>query len=193
VIEELTLSEVLDFVGSAAQGDILYRDAATWARLGAGTSGHFLQTQGAGANPQWAEASGGSGDVIQSRVVLTDTQIQSLNTTPVEVIAAPGASKYIRVLGCFAVKNTSAGTYAATANLRIRYAGIATDLVTASGLLLNSLDKRWKYFNVVDVTTSTTDSANTAVQVSSSADVTGGNAANYIVVEVLYSVVDDGP
>jgi hypothetical protein len=52
--EECTLSEVLDFVGSAAQGDILYRGAATWARLGAGTSGHYLKTQGAGANPTWA-------------------------------------------------------------------------------------------------------------------------------------------
>ncbi len=59
--EECTLSEVLDFVGSAAQGDVLYRGAATWTRLGAGTSGQFLQTQGAGANPVWATASGGSG------------------------------------------------------------------------------------------------------------------------------------
>lgn len=56
-LEELTLSEVLDFIGSAAQGDILYRGAASWARLGAGTSGQFLQTQGAGANPQWASVS----------------------------------------------------------------------------------------------------------------------------------------
>lgn len=55
-IEELTLSELLDFIGSAAQGDILYRDAAGWARLGAGTSGQFLKTQGAGANPTWASA-----------------------------------------------------------------------------------------------------------------------------------------
>lgn len=52
--EELTLSDVLDFVGSAAQGDILIRGAATWTRLGAGTSGQFLKTQGAGANPLWA-------------------------------------------------------------------------------------------------------------------------------------------
>lgn len=58
-IEELTLSEALDFIGSAAQGDILYRDASAWARLPAGTSGQFLQTQGAAANPQWATASGG--------------------------------------------------------------------------------------------------------------------------------------
>ena len=51
--EACTLSEVLDFIGSAAQGDILYRGASTWARLGAGTSGYALQTGGAGANPSW--------------------------------------------------------------------------------------------------------------------------------------------
>lgn len=59
-IEELTLSEALDLIGSAAQGDILYRGASAWARLGAGTSGYYLKTLGAGANPTWA-ASGGNG------------------------------------------------------------------------------------------------------------------------------------
>jgi hypothetical protein len=52
--EECTLSDLLDFIGSAAQGDILYRGASGWARLGAGTTGQVLQTQGAAANPQWA-------------------------------------------------------------------------------------------------------------------------------------------
>jgi hypothetical protein len=51
--EECTLSEVLDFIGSAAQGDILYRGASGWARLGAGTAGNVLCTNGAGANPAW--------------------------------------------------------------------------------------------------------------------------------------------
>lgn len=55
--EECTLSEVLDFIGSAAQGDILYRGASAWERLAAGTSGQLLQTLGSGANPQWANAS----------------------------------------------------------------------------------------------------------------------------------------
>lgn len=63
--EELTLSAVLDFVGSAAQGDVLYRGAATWTRLGAGTSGQFLQTQGTGANPQWASVA--TGQIIHVR------------------------------------------------------------------------------------------------------------------------------
>jgi hypothetical protein len=69
--EECTLSEVLDFIGSAAQGDILYRDASAWARLGAGTSGQLLKTLGAGANPTWATVAGVSGgmDFIQTAAV----------------------------------------------------------------------------------------------------------------------------
>ncbi len=60
-LEELTLSEALDLIGSAAQGDILYRGSSTWARLAAGSNGQFLKTQGASANPAWASiASGGS-------------------------------------------------------------------------------------------------------------------------------------
>jgi hypothetical protein len=52
--EELSLHEMLELVGSAAQGDLLYRGSASWTRLGAGSNGQYLQTQGAAANPQWA-------------------------------------------------------------------------------------------------------------------------------------------
>jgi len=45
-------------LGSDAQGDVMYYNGTDWARLGAGTSGMFLKTQGAGANPLWATASG---------------------------------------------------------------------------------------------------------------------------------------
>ena len=45
-------------VGSDAQGDVLYQDGTDYTRLGAGTSGHFLKTQGTSANPVWAEAGG---------------------------------------------------------------------------------------------------------------------------------------
>lgn len=52
-VEECSLSELLDFIGSAAQGDILYRGALAWERLAAGTSGQFLKTLGTGGNPSW--------------------------------------------------------------------------------------------------------------------------------------------
>ena len=37
------------------QGDILYRDGSGLQRLAAGTSGQFLKTQGASANPTWGD------------------------------------------------------------------------------------------------------------------------------------------
>jgi len=48
-------------IASATFGDILYRDSVSWARLPAGTSGHFLKTQGAGAAPTWATVSASGG------------------------------------------------------------------------------------------------------------------------------------
>jgi hypothetical protein len=57
--EDASLTQVLDLVGSVTYGDILYRDSTSWARLPAGTSGHFLKTQGAGAAPTWAATSAG--------------------------------------------------------------------------------------------------------------------------------------
>jgi len=38
-----------------AQGDILYFDGANWVPLAAGTNGYILQTQGAAADPVWAD------------------------------------------------------------------------------------------------------------------------------------------
>jgi len=48
------LVETDQFPSSPAQGDIVYRNASSWVRLAAGTSGHVLRTQGAAANPIWA-------------------------------------------------------------------------------------------------------------------------------------------
>lgn len=44
---------------SSAQGTVLYRGAAAWAALAPGTAGQFLKTNGAGADPAWANAAGG--------------------------------------------------------------------------------------------------------------------------------------
>ena len=59
--EDASLTQVLDLVGSVTYGDILYRDSTSWARLPAGTSGHYLQTQGAGAAPTWSAVSASGG------------------------------------------------------------------------------------------------------------------------------------
>lgn len=46
---------------SQAQGDVIYFNGTNWVRLGAGTSGHFLKTNGTGANPEWAAGGAGGG------------------------------------------------------------------------------------------------------------------------------------
>lgn len=43
-----------NFGGSPAQGAVMYFDGTKWTGLAAGTSGYFLKTQGAAANPIWA-------------------------------------------------------------------------------------------------------------------------------------------
>lgn len=52
---------------SPSQGDIIYHNGTSWVRLAAGTSGNFLKTQGAGANPTWAAASGSGGATTARR------------------------------------------------------------------------------------------------------------------------------
>lgn len=46
-------------LGSDAQGDIMYYNGTDYARLAAGSSGLFLKTLGASANPLWAAAGSG--------------------------------------------------------------------------------------------------------------------------------------
>ena len=41
-----------------AQGDLLYYDGTKWTPIVAGTTGQYLETLGAGANPQWSNPSG---------------------------------------------------------------------------------------------------------------------------------------
>jgi hypothetical protein len=65
--EEDGCCDVTDFLiqipGIAARGDILFYGAAGWELLHAGTAGHFLSTNGAGADPSWIAGGGGGGGV----------------------------------------------------------------------------------------------------------------------------------
>jgi len=47
------------------QGDILYRNGSGLQRLGAGTSGQYLETKGTGQNPVWSTVSSGAYSIAQ--------------------------------------------------------------------------------------------------------------------------------
>lgn len=60
--EECSITEILDLLGSAERGDILYRGASAWAFLAHGTSGQVLTSGGHGADPAWSDAAAASTD-----------------------------------------------------------------------------------------------------------------------------------
>jgi len=68
-------------MGSDVQGDVLYYGGTDYARLGAGTSGYFLKTQGTSANPVWAEVTGGGPSLGTNSVIRTNAKTISENIT----------------------------------------------------------------------------------------------------------------
>lgn len=115
--EEVTIEQLFSWIaGTAAQGDIFYRDGSGVARLAAGTSGQFLKTQGAGANPVWA------------------TGVSQSTGTWTPVVAFGGASVGITY-------SVQLGQYVRTGNLvtatcyvLITNKGSSTGSITISGL-----------------------------------------------------------
>lgn len=83
-----------------------------------GTSGQVLTSNGAGALPTFQTIS--SGSLLKAEGTLTNSQIKNLHATPIQVIAAPGAGKAIRVINSAAKLNyggTNAFTAAAAQNI----------------------------------------------------------------------------
>lgn len=86
-VESLTLSDVLDMIGSAAEGDILYRGASTWSRLEKGTALQRLRMNSAANAPEW-----GGGDITFSTVVTTT------GGTAIDFTSIPSGVKRITIM-----------------------------------------------------------------------------------------------
>ena len=64
-----------DTVGT--RGDVAFRGASNWQRLGAGTSGAYLQTKGTGADPIWVAVSGSVVRKTSDESVTSSTTLQN--------------------------------------------------------------------------------------------------------------------
>jgi hypothetical protein len=111
----------LDKLEDGTQGDILYYGASgAPTRLGFGTSGYFLKTQGTGANPVWAESGGGGLASVQTFTSSgTWTRPASITKVIMEVQGAGGGGSCVTSV----VLSTSGGA-----------GGCATKLLDVSGI-----------------------------------------------------------
>ena len=120
-------------LGSDAQGDVMYYDGTNWVRLAAGTSGQFLKTNGAAANPAWVTPS--SMTLLATLATTSNNSVPTgtLNLTPYRklFISLNGISASASTIGVllngitFFTLGTGASTNSAWADI---------DLATGIGL-----------------------------------------------------------
>lgn len=79
-------------MGSDAQGDILYFNGTDYVRLPAGTSGQFLETLGAGANPAWATAPGATAITMLDRNMAQLDIVNTAAETTLYSYSVPGGT-----------------------------------------------------------------------------------------------------
>ena len=123
-------------MGSDAQGDIPFYNGTDYARLAPGTSGQFLKTNGAGANPVWADATGG-GATLLGTITTTSGTSQGLTG-----LTLTGYTQLLLVFN--GVQNTGGGNYQlndGTSDLTITAAGSAL-----YGQCIISLDNGYSIF-----------------------------------------------
>jgi len=189
IIEELTLSELLDFIGSATQGDILFRGSATWARLAAGTSGQFLKTLGAGVDPVWDTAGGGgTSDILKVTGTLTDAQIRAMFGAPITLVAAVAGFIHWPV-ALYLSSNFSAGAYASGGIVNIYRNGVNPAMFSNILSISSGTTKQTSYSNLpnADFGGATASFVNTPLTVSNGTSAfTGGNAANTLAYTLYY-------
>ena len=89
-----------------------------------------------------ALAINGDAGVMEATVNLTSAQILALNTTPIEIVAAPGAGYYIEVVSGVVALDATATGYAANDDIDLVYSSAPTvKCATADGALAGTSDK----------------------------------------------------
>lgn len=76
---------------------------------------------------------------------ISDAQMETLNTVPLTLLAAPGANKVILPLAWFFEQNTSAA-WSALPTLSLRYNGVALDIQAMTVTLSNAVGGRFMQF-----------------------------------------------
>jgi len=110
------------------QGDIVYRDGSGLQRLGAGTSGQALITNGTGANPSWGDVGGGLVQTVSATLTGYDTTTSTsfVDTSLLLNITPSSSSNKILIMTHFTCEPISGNAF--HANIKRTIGATATQL-----------------------------------------------------------------
>lgn len=133
--EEVTLSQLLDWVGSAANGDILMRSGGSWTRLPIGTNGQVLTV--ASNLPSWSAAGSGGVTIGAS---LTDvlsgtTTLAAVDAGSVDKLVGwdDSASKQTYFQPTYGLKTNGTDLRGALQTLAIACSDLVTNISAGTG------------------------------------------------------------
>lgn len=189
---------------TASNGGVFYSTGSAGAILsGTATAGQILRS-GASAAPSWSTATypataGTSGNILTSdgtnwtstanitfstgRITLTNAQLKAINTTPITVLAAPGANKIIIPISWYSIFNyggtsvfTGGGSVLLTYNNNTSVATPGAIMPLGSMVSSNSSDR--VVYGTTAISSATTGLfVNQPLTITATANFTG-NAAN---------------
>lgn len=86
-------------------------------------------------------------DNLEATLTLSSTQILALNTTPLTIVAAPGAGKYIEVISASATMTFSSVAYATNTTLQLIQEASQTAQMENTGMLISTITKNTRFID----------------------------------------------
>lgn len=131
-----------------------------------------------------------SGKALEATLSLTSAQILTLYSVPLDIVASPGAGKYIEVISASCIYTVVTLPYAGNIVLGLWCAGAGVEQIQNVTALISTASRTtvFRHATSISGTTTTQVLANTALQVKiATGDTTVGNGT--AVIKVLYRIV----
>jgi hypothetical protein len=137
-------------------------------------------------------------DVRVATLTLTQSQIDTLFATPVEIVPAPGAGLIVKPIAVCCRLQRGTVAWSNSRNLQIQWTGNTANLVQAVSILFANgpgatLDQFFAAAAVATLTgTNNVDVSNRALEVTiQTGDISGGNAGDTLKINLLYEIITE--
>lgn len=129
------------------------------------------------------------GVVLTAQVTITSAQILSSNTTPVQIVAAPGAGKIINLIRATTKLVYNSVAYATNVTSFLVLGTSASNFVTSGINMIGGTATKWSMFDASSTLSFTTNLENEELNfMTNVGDPTAGNSD--MIVTVYYTIVD---